>query len=375
MTAPAFQITVQPSGRQFAAAESETILAAAIHAGVGLPYGCKDGACGSCKCKKLSGEVTHDTYSDKALSPQELADGFVLTCRATAHTDVVLESRQVTDLDAFPIKKMPVRVSALEKLSHDVMRVQLQLPAHTVFQYFAGQYIEFTLRDGSRRAYSIATPPHLQTTAPGLELHIRHMPGGLFTDHVFDGLKEKEILRIEGPFGSFFLREDSDKPMVFLASGTGFAPIKGLLTHMQHATKMRGCKSWLLPCPTCVMYLSYRTRSPTTTGQAAQAMCTKRYWMTSQTSPAMRCMPAVRPSWWTLPAPAISANAICLKRPFLRMPSPARLTSKRKKRKPKASTKDALCKQVQPAQLYADLFLLKPPCAAFLFTPAYKTLR
>ena len=235
MTAPAFQITVQPSGRQFAAAESETILAAAIHAGVGLPYGCKDGACGSCKCKKISGEVTHDTYSDKALSPQELADGFVLTCRATAHTDVVLESRQVTDLDAFPIKKMPVRVSALEKLSHDVMRVQLQLPAHNVFQYFAGQYIEFTLRDGSRRAYSIATPPHLQTTAPGLELHIRHMPGGLFTDHVFDGLKEKEILRIEGPFGSFFLREDSDKPMVFLASGTGFAPIKGLLTHMQHA--------------------------------------------------------------------------------------------------------------------------------------------
>ncbi|ANY61876.1 CDP-6-deoxy-delta-3,4-glucoseen reductase [Comamonas aquatica] len=234
MTAPAFQITVQPSGRAFAATDSETILAAAISAGVGLPYGCKDGACGSCKCKKLSGEVTHDSHSDKALSAQELADGYVLTCRATAHSDVVLESRQVTDVNAPPIKKMPVRVSALDKLSHDVMRVQLQLPANTVFKYLAGQYLEFILRDGSRRAYSMATAPHVQATTPGVELHIRHMPGGLFTDHVFGGMKEKEILRVEGPFGSFFLREDSDKPLVFLASGTGFAPIKGLLEHMQH---------------------------------------------------------------------------------------------------------------------------------------------
>ena len=234
MTASAFQITVQPSGRSFAANDSETILAAAITAGVGLPYGCKDGACGSCKCKKLSGDVTHDTHSDKALTPQELADGFVLTCRATAHSDVVLESRQVTDTTTFPIKKMPVRVGSFDKLSHDVMRVQLQLPANNVFKYFAGQFIEFILRDGSRRAYSIATAPHVQESAPGIELHIRHMPGGLFTDHVFGTLKEKEILRAEGPFGSFFLCEDSEKPMVFLASGTGFAPIKALLAHMQH---------------------------------------------------------------------------------------------------------------------------------------------
>ena len=234
MTASAFQITVQPSGRQFAASGSETILSAAIQSGVGLPYGCKDGACGSCKCKKLSGEVTHESYSDKALTAEEAAQGYVLTCRATAHSDVVLESRQVTSVDSFPVKKMPVRVAALEKLSHDVMRVQLQLPANMVFQYLAGQYIEFILRDGSRRAYSITTPPHVQTSPPGIELHIRHMPGGVFTDHVFGAMKEKEIQRVEGPFGSFFLREASDKPMVFLASGTGFAPIKGLLAHMQH---------------------------------------------------------------------------------------------------------------------------------------------
>ena len=234
MTAPAFQITVQPSGRQFTAAGDETILGAAISAGVGLPYGCKDGACGSCKCKKISGEVSHDTYSTNAMTEQELANGYILTCRATAHTDVVLESRQVTDANTPPIKKMPVRVAALQKLSHDVMRVQLRLPANTVFQYFAGQFIEFILRDGSRRAYSMATPPHVQAATPGVDLHIRHMPGGLFTDHVFGAMKEKEILRVEGPFGSFFLREDSDKPMVFLASGTGFAPIKALLEHMLH---------------------------------------------------------------------------------------------------------------------------------------------
>ena len=238
MNASTFQITVEPSGRQFSASGQETILAAAIHAGVGLPYGCKDGACGSCKCKKLSGEVTHDAYSENALSEAELAAGLILTCRATATSDV-LESRQVTGANAFPIKKMPVRVNALEKLSHDVMRVQLQLPAHTAFQFHAGQYLEFILRDGSRRAYSMATPPHVAANTPAIELHIRHMPGGKFTDHVFGAMKEKEILRAEGPFGSFFLREDSDKPMVFLASGTGFAPIKALLEHMQHKVMTR----------------------------------------------------------------------------------------------------------------------------------------
>ncbi|WP_303228925.1 CDP-6-deoxy-delta-3,4-glucoseen reductase [Comamonas kerstersii] len=239
MNASTFQITVEPSGRQFSASGQETILAAAIHAGVGLPYGCKDGACGSCKCKKLSGEVTHEAYSENALSEAELAAGLILTCRATATSDVVLESRQVTGANAFPIKKMPVRVNALEKLSHDVMRVQLQLPAHTAFQFHAGQYLEFILRDGSRRAYSMATPPHVAANTPAIELHIRHMPGGKFTDHVFGAMKEKEILRAEGPFGSFFLREDSDKPMVFLASGTGFAPIKALLEHMQHKDMTR----------------------------------------------------------------------------------------------------------------------------------------
>lgn len=229
-----FQITVQPSGRSFVANADETLLTAGIRQGIGLPYGCKDGACGSCKCKKLSGQVTHSAYQPKALSDDELAAGYVLTCCASANSDVVLESRQVTDESAYPIKKLPVRVSALERASADVMVVTLQLPANDTFKYHAGQYVEFLLRDGSRRSYSMASAPHLQADKPMMELHIRHMPGGKFTDHVFDGMKEKEILRIEGPYGSFFLREDSDKPIVLLASGTGFAPIKAILQHMQH---------------------------------------------------------------------------------------------------------------------------------------------
>ena len=229
----AFQISVQPSGRTFLAQPGEAILAAAIRSGVGLPYGCKDGACGSCKCKKLSGIVQHADHQAKALSADEEAAGLVLTCCAKPLSDVVLESRQVTDESAFPIKKMPVRVASLVQKSPDVMQVRLQLPAADTFRYHAGQYIEFILRDGARRAYSMANAPHTQAETPGLELHIRHMAGGKFTDHVFGAMKEKEILRVEGPFGSFFLREDSTKPIILLASGTGFAPIKALIEHMQ----------------------------------------------------------------------------------------------------------------------------------------------
>ena len=225
-----FQISIQPSGRTFTAEPGETMLAAGIRQGIGLPYGCKDGACGSCKCRKLEGTVVHGAHQSKALSADEETSGYVLTCCGVAQSDVVLESRQVTEAGAFPIRKMPARVSSLERKSHDVMIVRLQLPANDPFNYRPGQYVEFLLRDGSRRSYSMANAPH---NGPGLELHVRHMPGGKFTDHVFGTMKEKEIQRIEGPFGSFFLREDSAKPIVMLASGTGFAPIKALIEHMQ----------------------------------------------------------------------------------------------------------------------------------------------
>jgi CDP-4-dehydro-6-deoxyglucose reductase, E3 len=229
-----FNVSVLPSGRSFSASAGEPLLAAAIRQGIGLPYGCKDGACGSCKCKKLEGSVVHGTHQLKALSAEEEANGFILTCCGVAQTDLVLESRQVTDESAFPVRKMPVRVTSLVRASHDVLVIRLQLPASDMLKYHAGQYVEFLLAGGDRRSYSMANAPHAQIDMPGLELHIRHMAGGKFTEHVFGAMKEREILRIEGPYGSFFLREDSSKPMVLLASGTGFAPIKALIEHMQH---------------------------------------------------------------------------------------------------------------------------------------------
>jgi len=229
-----FTIAIEPSARQFNAETHETLLAAAIRQGIPLPYGCQDGACGGCKCKILQGSVRHDPYQSKALSEQEASAGLILACRAHALGDLRLESRQVGAADAWPVKRLPVRVSRLQRATPDVMIVHLQLPASDAFQYHAGQYIDVLLRDGSRRSYSMASAPHFQALAPGLELHIRHLPGGRFTDHVLGAMKEKEILRIEGPHGGFHLRENSAKPMILLASGTGMAPIKALLEHLRY---------------------------------------------------------------------------------------------------------------------------------------------
>ena len=244
-----FTVTVQPSGRAFPVDRDEPILSAAIRQGVGLPYGCRDGACGSCKCRLLEGRVIHGVHQAKALSADEEAAGWILTCQAAAQTDVVLEARTVPGAGDFAIRKMPTRVTSISKPAPDVAILQMQLPANDRLQYRAGQYIEFILRDGARRSYSMANAPHTQLDQPGIELHLRHLPGGQFTDHVFSAMKEKEILRMEGPFGSFFLREDSDKPMILLASGTGFAPIKAIIEHLRHANSQRravlywGCRS------------------------------------------------------------------------------------------------------------------------------------
>lgn len=226
-----FQVTVQPSGRQFVCDEGETVLTAAIRAGVGLPYGCKNGACGTCKGKLLDGSVTLGAHQEKALSAAEEEKGYSLFCCATPHSDLTIEAREVLGVGEFPIKKLPTRVAKLDRVTDDVMVVSLQLPANERLQYKAGQYIEFLLKDGKRRSYSLANAPHCDEQ---LSLHIRHMGGGAFTDHVFGNMKERDILRFEGPQGTFFLREDSDKPMVLLASGTGFAPIKAIIEQAIH---------------------------------------------------------------------------------------------------------------------------------------------
>ncbi len=228
-----FQISIQPAGRQFSVARDEPILAAAIRQGVGLPYGCRDGACGSCKSRLLQGRVIHGAHQLKALSVAEEEAGFILTCCAAAQSDCVVQARSVPGAGDHAVLKMPTRVMAIERAAPDVAVLKLQLPANQNLQYRAGQYIEFILQGGERRSYSMANAPGELGSPPALELHIRHMPGGLFTDHVFGAMKLKDILRIEGPFGSFFLREDSAKPMVLLASGTGFAPIKAIVQQMQ----------------------------------------------------------------------------------------------------------------------------------------------
>ncbi len=226
-------VTVQPSGRTFEVLADETILKAAIRQGVGLPYGCRDGACGSCKSHLVQGEVDLGAaYQEKALNAQERAAGWILTCQAHPKTNVVLEARGVVGADEFPVRKMPGRVMSIERPAPDVAVIQLQLPTNDPLRYRAGQYIDFILKDGSRRSYSMANAPHRLVENGCIELHLRHMPGGTFTDHVFGVMKERDLLRLEGPFGSFHLREDTQQPIVLLASGTGFAPIKAILEHL-----------------------------------------------------------------------------------------------------------------------------------------------
>ena len=169
-SAATFSVSVQPSGIQFEAQAGESLLAAGIRQGIGLPYGCKDGACGSCKCKLVSGQVQHSNFQRKALSEEEEAQGFVLTCSARAQSDITLESRQVTPAGALPIKKMPTRVSSLARKTEDVVLLQLQLPANDSFVYRAGQYVEFILRDGARRSYSMANAPLAEKELTALEV-------------------------------------------------------------------------------------------------------------------------------------------------------------------------------------------------------------
>jgi len=221
-----FQVTIKNTGHQFPVESSDSILQAAMNAGLVLPYGCRDGACGSCKGKLISGEVDYGEYAEKALPAEEKAKGAVLFCQAKALSDVVIEARDVRKAGDIPIRKLPARVAKLERAADDVMVISLNLPANEKLQFVAGQYLDILQRDGSRRSFSMGHSPQEEK---GVELHVRLVAGGSFTQHVFTAMKERDILRFEAPLGTFFLREESPKPIVFVASGTGFAPIKSIL--------------------------------------------------------------------------------------------------------------------------------------------------
>ncbi|GAA5172460.1 CDP-6-deoxy-delta-3,4-glucoseen reductase [Viridibacterium curvum] len=225
-----YQVTLQPAGHQFPAADDTSVLQSALNAELIMPYGCKDGACGSCKARVLSGQVDHGRSPESTLPPTDRDAGLALMCCAKPLSDLSIECREVRRTTDIPVRKLPCRVQSLEKAASDVMIVTLKLPANDPFRFMAGQYVDFLLAGGKRRSFSMANAPHQNET---IELHIRHVAGGFFTEQVFGTMKERDILRLEGPLGGFFLR-DSDKPIVFLAGGTGFAPIQSIIEDMAH---------------------------------------------------------------------------------------------------------------------------------------------
>jgi CDP-4-dehydro-6-deoxyglucose reductase len=224
------QIKVQPGGQSFSADEHETILEAGLRQDIGLAYGCRNGACGACRGKVVSGSVTVQGHSEQTLTAEDQAQGYTLLCCAHAHGDVTIEATVVGSPGENPVKTLPCRVESIEKV-HDVAILRLKLPVSERLQFRAGQYIDILLKDGKTRSFSLANAPHDDAY---LELHIRHQPGGQFSEYVFNQMQAREVMRFKGPLGSFFLREDSDAPIILVASGTGFAPIKGIVEHALH---------------------------------------------------------------------------------------------------------------------------------------------
>jgi CDP-4-dehydro-6-deoxyglucose reductase len=225
------QITIKPSDHSFVCPDGETVLAAATAADLILPYGCRNGACGTCKGRILDGSVDYGPHQATTLSDAEKAQGWALFCCAKPLTDLVIEVKEVRRVGDIQIRRLPCRIESIDKPAADVAIVKIKLPANERLQFLAGQYIDLLLKDGRRRSFSLAVAPHDDAL---LELHIRHVPGGFFTDQLFRDFKGREILRFEGPLGAFFLREESDKPIIFVAGGTGFAPIKGIIEHALH---------------------------------------------------------------------------------------------------------------------------------------------
>ena len=223
----AFHVEIRSSGHRFPVESGETVLEAALRHGIGLPYGCRNGTCGSCLATLDSGSVQYPDGEPEALADTEAA-GKLIICQAHPLSDLVISVREIRAEQDISIKVLPCRAEQLARLSHDVMLVRLKLPESERLQFLAGQYVEFILKDGRRRAFSIANAPHHDEF---LEMHIRHVPGGSFTGHVFEGMRNRALLRIEGPLGSFYLREDSKRPVLMMAGGTGFAPLKGMLEH------------------------------------------------------------------------------------------------------------------------------------------------
>jgi len=219
------QVRLEPSGREFQVDEGEAILTAGLRAEIKMPYGCRMGTCRSCRGLVTSGKVDFGAAHPAYLPQHQRDEGYALLCQASACSDLVIQLEELPLL-AVPLIS-PAYIKRIAPRAPDVMEICLRLPLHLNLRFEAGQYVDFLLPGGVRRSYSIANAPDVGGVI-NLEFHIRHLPGGLFTQKLFGGMKEREKLQFEGPLGSFLLRE-SPKPAVFLASGTGYAPIRSIL--------------------------------------------------------------------------------------------------------------------------------------------------
>ena len=222
------RVQIKPSEHQFYVESGETVLDAALRQGVNLRYGCRNGACGSCKGKLLDGDIHYDGDL-KALTDDDKAQNLALFCQAIPDSELTIEVEEVDLGNAIEIKTLPCRVQEMNQLANDVMQLFIKLPASERLQFLPGQYIDILLEDGRHRSFSIANAPHNDEF---LELHIRLVEDGRFTPKVFNSMHNKDLMRIEGPHGSFFYHEDSEKDILLMAGGTGFAPIKGIVEHL-----------------------------------------------------------------------------------------------------------------------------------------------
>ena len=222
-------VTLKRSGRRFDVAAGETVLEAAQRAGIALPYSCRAGVCGSCKATLLAGRCAYPRNPPLALDADERAHHAVLLCQAVPESDLLLAAREVPSVADIARRQLDVRVVEKRRLAPDVTGLHLQPAAGEArLQWLPGQYLDVLLDEERRRPFSIANGPQ----ADGMiELHVRHVAGGGFTSHVADGLAVGDTLRIEGPLGTFVAREDSERPMIFVAGGTGIAPVQAILEH------------------------------------------------------------------------------------------------------------------------------------------------
>jgi CDP-4-dehydro-6-deoxyglucose reductase len=222
------RISLTKPNVSFGAAPDQSLLDAALGAHLNLPHSCKGGNCGSCRGRLLKGEIYYPNGPPLGLSDAEAAEGFVLLCQAHARSDVSIETSEISTPDQALVKRLPARVERTVPLSHDVMGLYLKLPVAEAFSFEPGQYIDIMLPRGRRRSFSIASPPHDSRV---LELHVRRVAGGEFSESLFEQNARSALLSIEGPLGQFVYRPGI-APMLLVGGGTGLAPLLSILRHV-----------------------------------------------------------------------------------------------------------------------------------------------